>query len=406
MVGSTPPLHARLTHLSEEQLEDLIARYYSRATSVRALMDEFNIPGKPSSFVSILPPIVHDELTCPHCPEQNLISGRPSRDSAQEQTPYCYKCGHKSSPKCACKTCLARAMQVAKEIDAHKRAVIRTRLSNYSSPDLDIESLTFRGAVFLLAVFRHSVTEDLEAVAPHAARRDRLAPTADLRDQIVKDLRQDAYICVDPESSPEAFIFTEDLSDCPRCYLDKVDWLFLPGIDTELKKDFIAQLERTARDGPWPEHWRYGAFDLWLEIAKAECFEYYALQLSQRGYEAEFGEKTHAVFDNLLETFSIGQVFNLTWQAVRDMTDYIVKNRLPKYHAKNTFIGAIQKRADKHRAEKWIPRVSRRDFECPQSVVSAVFFELFMGIGTRALETLPRLDWAKVDTEADAEIPF
>lgn len=115
--------------------------------------------------------------------------------------------------------------------------------------------------------------------------------------------------------------------------------------------------------------------------------EYFTYSLAERGYELEtFGEKTHTVFDELLLHFSIGQVFNLTWQAVRDTTDYIVKERLPKYHAKNTFIGAVQRKADKARAEGWTVRNSRRDFNCPQTVVSSVFFDVFARLGGSAIE--------------------
>ena len=41
-----------------------------------------------------------------------------------------------------------------------------------------------------------------------------------------------------------------------------------------------------------------------------------------------------------------------------------MKERLPKYHAKNSFIGAFRRKADKARSEGWTVRNSRRDFNC------------------------------------------
>lgn len=407
MEGFAPPIHPRLAHLSAAQLGELIRSYYGRETSVRALMDEFNISDKPSNFVSILPPVVHDDLTCLHCPGRKLVSARQSRDSSQRTEPFCSKCGHRNSPKCGCQTCASIALAKTREMEERKRAIISARLVVHRAPDLGIEDLALCDAVFLLAFFRHSVSEDLETVAPFASRRAPLTPNSNLRDEAIATLRRENLIAPSPHSKIEAFIFNEDLTDVPQCYPARLDWLFLPGVRLDEKKEFIGELERVARDGPWPEHWRHEVFELWHEIAKAECFEYYAFQLAQRGYESEFGEKTHAVFDNLLETFSIGQVFNLTWQAVRDTTDYIVKKQLPKSHAKNTFIGSIQKKADRFRSENWTARASRRDFGCPQSLVSAVFFDLFMGVGGKALEAFPTLELAKgVVAQIDADIPF
>lgn len=401
----TPPLNARLAHLTPDRLAELIRRYYARTDTVPSLMEEFGIVGNSSHFVRMLPPVVHDDRVCRFCAGQKLISDRLARDRREVPEAYCPNCGHRDSPRCSCQTCTTAAWQKAKEIDQKKRAVLQQRFAVRQEPELEVDALTLKEAVCLLALLRHSVSEDLSTASPHADRREKLSPNTELRDYAIGMLQQHAFLAVSPDSPVDAFIFNDELTDCPRFYPAKATWLFMPGIDAGAKKSFIADLERVARDGPWPRDWHLDAFDLWLEIAKAECFEYYALQLSQRGFEAEFGDKTHTVFDNLLESFSIGQVFNLTWQAVRDMTDYIVKNRLTKRHAKNTFIGAIQRKADKHRTEGWTTKSSRRDFDCPQSIISSVFFDLFMGIGAKALETPPRANWTKAG-EIEPEIPF
>ncbi len=405
MEGSEPPLHPRLSHLDGDDLAELIRLYYS-GERVAMLMEAFNIKGNPSGFVSLLPPVVHDDLTCTHCNDKKMISKRLSRDRTQKALPYCPSCGHSGSLRCVCQACKDSAFAKNCEIEERKRAVIRSKLSSYRSPELDIESLTFCEAVFLLANFRHSVADDLVTASPFISRREPLAPTEEMRDEMVRMLRQKFHLAVSPESKSEAFNFADDLSDCPTCNMLKVDWLFLPGIQPEAKKTFIAELERVAREGPWPEHWQTEAFDFWFEIAKAECFEYYSLLLSERRFEATFGDKTHAVFDNLLQTFSIGQVFNLTNQAVKNTTDYIYKNKFTANHAKNSFISAIQRAGDKHRAEGWNTTAYKRNFDCPQSIVSAVFFDLFLGVGGKALETLPRINWQKGAGADDAEIPF
>jgi hypothetical protein len=223
-----------------------------------------------------------------------------------------------------------------------------------------------------------------------ASKREPLAPTDEYRLGILEHLAGKRLIAVDPESDIKAFVFDDDLTEAPRYYPAKVNWAFLPGMSVDAKRQLLQSLERVVRDGAWPDGWGEKAYSMWHEIAKAECFEYFAYLLAERGYELEtFGEKTHAVFDELLRHYSIAQAFHLTWQSVRDTTDWIVKQRLPKNHARNSFIGAIQRKADRAQAQEWNVHASRRDFNCPQSAVSAVFFNVFAQVGDAALEMVP-----------------
>lgn len=161
----------------------------------------------------------------------------------------------------------------------------------------------------------------------------------------------------------------------------------MPNQSIEVKKQYIRQLEAIIKDYDHPSSWYDDILDIWRLIAKYECIEYLRYLADERDFNIEkIGDKTHSIFENLLEDYSIGQIFNITWQAVRDTTDYIVKERISRSHGKNMFIGRIQQKADKARAEGWEIRNSRRDFNCPQTVLSLVFFNTFMGLGDKCLE--------------------
>jgi hypothetical protein len=58
-------MHPKLAHLNGDQLNELVARYYGSGESVAALMRAFGIQGRPSSFVAMLPPVVHEDLAAP-----------------------------------------------------------------------------------------------------------------------------------------------------------------------------------------------------------------------------------------------------------------------------------------------------------------------------------------------------
>src|SRR5215831_5020519 len=88
-------LDPRLAHLTSEQIADVVVLYNDRTNTVSAIMEAFGINGRPSELLSMLPPRVHADLTCPWCPDQNLVSRHKSRDSlAREPIPHCPSCGH------------------------------------------------------------------------------------------------------------------------------------------------------------------------------------------------------------------------------------------------------------------------------------------------------------------------
>jgi hypothetical protein len=112
--------------------------------------------------------------------------------------------------------------------------------------------------------------------------------------------------------------------------------------------------------------------------------------LAQRDFEQPIiGKKTESTFETLLNDFSTSQIFNITWQSVRDTIDYMVRDNVPRFKIQNTFIGAISRKATKAKSEGWELRSSRRDFNCPQSVISSTYYDLFLGLGELAFNHFP-----------------
>ena len=72
--------HKKLAHLTSEQVDDLVKRY-NEGEKLASLIEAFNIDAKPAGLVHLLPPVVHEDLPCPYCPDTNLISKRPARTS-------------------------------------------------------------------------------------------------------------------------------------------------------------------------------------------------------------------------------------------------------------------------------------------------------------------------------------
>jgi hypothetical protein len=381
-------VHQKLAHLSDAQLADMLEKYDDPSIPLKHIISEFSISTVPGALHALLPPQIHEGSLCPYCGDVALQSRRPSRSGYATVEKRCPHCGHRDARYCHCQNCLEAVAQERQRIDRIKRSVVR---DNYAERHWggDADNLTLRDAVYISALIRQSLSEDLRVVAPYGMGPPRLAPTDDHRREITEHLQRKSLIAVDPESRLEAFVFDDGLTEAHSYYAGKVDWLFLPGVDLKDKQSFLREITAVI-ESDWPDAWLRDVPGLWREIVKAEAFEYFFHLLDQRSYTLDtIGDKTHSVFDLLIERFPLSKIYNLTWQAVRDVTDYNVKNGTPKYRGKNNFVGAIQRKAEKFIAEGWEVRDSRRDFDCPQTWISSTFFDVFMKVGARSFTSMP-----------------
>lgn len=385
-------MNSKLSHLDSGQLIELMKRYYEDGEKIADLISDFELNVQPSMLVGLFPPHVCDDQSCPYCDEQKLVSKRMSRDHGAWAigAPICPLCNHSEQGYCRCKNCLEHEAYIQQNSELKKQLIIQNRYGEFRKSVPSARALTLRDAVYLLSVSRHSLSEDFYSVSPFSENLTSLAPTYEFQSEIVQHLYTKGIITISSESDLNAFEFDEELTETDAYYPTRVIWEFLPSMTDGEKRIYLKDVEALAKSGDWVEKWKADEASLWQLVAKYECFEYYSYLLSQRGYDREeYGPKTHSVFETLLETYSVSQVFNLSWQAVRDTTDYIVRESLPRYHAKNSFIGAIQRKADKATAEGWEIKCSRRDFKCPQTVLSSTFFDVFLELGQAAFDSPP-----------------
>lgn len=388
-------VHDKLAHLSPEQLNDLINRYQNGIDKISDLVKEFNIDAKPAKLVSLFPPIIYDNLFCPYCDDTNLVSKVKGRTTSSyyAKPPYCSECGHQNSERCNCDNCKEEADYESWQNEKNKRDIIKAE-NTREIEIADTKQVSLKDAVFILSLTRHSLSEDLKFVEPFSNDEIPLAPVFEFQNEIVKHLYSKGFINISSESPVNAFIFDQAETCTDAYYPTQVFWEFLPSLDVEGKREYLKELQSTVKSNEWPEEWHSDVSKLWHQIAKYECLEYFLYLLDQRDFKLDkIGEKTHTTFEDILESFSVSRIYNLSWMAVRDTTDYIVRENISSWHGKNIFIGAIQRKAERARAEGWELRHSRRDYNCPQTVVSSTFFNLFLNIGDKAFETVaPEID--------------
>ena len=329
------------------------------------------------------------DLFCDYCESENLVSPMVSRNSYSSPKPRCPRCNHQDSSSCSCLNCKKRILEQKELIYHRKREAIESfYLVEHRSPPT-INELSFKDAVYALSLIRHSLSEDLNYAEPFSEKSPSFSPTFGLTNEVVKHLYSKAFIAICPQSNVDAFDYDEDLETTEAYYPTRVLWRFLPNYTKDEKKQFIQELEELVNGDEQPEFWREHHNEVWMNIAKNECIEYLIYSANARGLKLEsIGDKTHSVLEVILKDYSIGQVFNLIFTAARDTNDFAVRENIPRFQARNMLIGSIQRKADKAIAEDWTIRNSRRDFNCPQSVVSSTFFDTFLKLGNSVLETI------------------
>jgi hypothetical protein len=151
---------------------------------------------------------------------------------------------------------------------------------------------------------------------------------------------------------------------------DKVDSFFLakvfymlPMIDGSIKTTYdVITFEgkncfhtKSAADGHYSEYWK--------ELALASAITYLEKRLAEFSLPYSCGDKTIAVINDALTTFSVSQVYNFIWRSTRDAAAFYMKGGVTKSHAANTVVGNIARQAERARAERWDVKKYGQDWE-------------------------------------------
>ena len=381
-------LHKKLAHLTPEQVDDLVKRY-SEGEYVTSLIEAFNIDATPGGLVQLLPPVVHKDLPCPYCPDTNLISKRPARtyNPRGPETPHCPECGHRHAAGCSCNPCKAKAEAGRVESDEKKRQVVEAAFTREHDM-LSQEDLTLHDAVFLMAIARFAATDDLAYLKPACEYADILAPLPECQHEIITHLHKRGLIAISPGSDVNAFEFDEALTEIKSARASKVLWVLLPGLEWEENRVYFDQLKTLVSGGDWPDGWSRDVPKLWHFIVKNECLQQFVHLLGDRETrQHRIDRKIHALFDRLLVDFPPSRIFYLTWSAFKDTSNDMFISHIR--YRKAISLRTIGRKADEAKAEGRELRHFKRDPRCPQTDISAAFFNDFLKLGDAAFQAVP-----------------
>ncbi len=246
-------MHPKLSHLNDEQVEQLIQRYY-RGEKINELITAFQLKVKPGNLVRTFPPKKCEDEYCCYCIDQNFVVAHQSREysSFTNVVPRCPVCDHIDEPYCSCRNCRESRSRHRETIYDKKRQLIESCYEAGSTPP-DVQDLSFDTAVYLMALTKHSLHEDLKFASPFGQHPVKLFPSAEFTKTILVNLKNAGFINVSALSEVDDFAYDEEISAITGYYVSKVKWEFLPAYTLKEKKDYINQLERMIESRSCPK---------------------------------------------------------------------------------------------------------------------------------------------------------
>ena len=377
----------KLSHLTDNAVEDLIQRYYNGEKN-KILIEEYNIDISNLSFlVKTFPPKKYFDKICPFC-NISMISYRQSKSASSKETIFCQNCQHElDNFYCSCSSCTAKRLK-EKEVlfDLQRQVIIDENLIK-KEYKIDIRELDIKMKLYISALLRASLSEDLEDINPISSSALILTPITlnnKYETKIVTFLKENGLIIFSPNTRLNSV--TIENNEIIRYFpLDVTYRLNISNDELDIEIDELLYLEdRIEKDEKL-------LLRLWLEIGLYECLEYLYSRLDEYSLPSQYiGKKTILSIESALNNFSISQVFYFIWNASKNAAAFYQKDNVTKKHAVNLVAGNISRNMERAIAENWHVSKYGRAFNCPQSIVSEVFFNRVLKIGDSGFDTVAR----------------
>lgn len=380
-------LDKRISHLTNEQIVNLMERYYE-GEKVSKILEEYKIRINVSQLYSIFPPIITND-TCIHC-NSDMLKSWSSKSRAtltNEDTSYCINCNHKNSKYCNCDYCeIDKHKKIQEQQESQKELVERKKVAisefyDESNWTLELErELTLEDRLYLAVLLRSSLSENtlyIEALEP---LKNTLAPTKEFEVEIIKTLTSRKIIVPHALSDIDAFeIENADKNDFQIMYgIYKVRYRI--NVEPE-DLDYNAMIKRLLYpDFNNEDTFQVFCYEMWKKLALSECLNYLLYQMKKVGYSFNPGDKTIRVFENLLEHFSISQIYGIIYSAVAKSTQRYQAKEITKIHAQNSVISSCENYGQRALAQGWILANYSRIKDLPETYISFILFTSIMQI--------------------------
>ncbi|GED19907.1 hypothetical protein [Kurthia gibsonii] len=390
-------INKNLKHLSNEQIVEVIEKYY-RNEKIQDILDEYKISTTPSTLIKTFPTKFVDEK-CEKCGCQLVVKFKSKSSMYEKEKVNCLQCGHDKNKRfCNCRLCKAEHKVMFLEKEEQLKKALQEKIEKVqnaleSNEVLKIleDNLTLEDRLYMSALLRCSLSEDMSIINPLGKIDRILAPTEKFVQEIIKTLVARKIIKVSRESSLDAFDIRVDETGAEGVTYRIYDAKYEINVISE-DGDYGALIKRLMYPNPeiFDEEFCY---EMWKKVALKESEEYLLYEMRKVGYNFTPGEKTYRVLENLLDQFSIGQIYNIIYRAVANSTRRYQAKEITKIHAQNSVIASCELQGERAVAENWTLKAYSRRIDVPQSIISEVLFNSIMQISTLGFSEVPTKDF-------------
>lgn len=390
-------LDERLQHLRKQQVFELIKRYYENE-KINDLLKVYKIETSNSNLIRILPGVFDSDL-CEYCKIKYIIplSSRSYDFPLQENNKRCSNCNHQpSSYFCTCSNCEEKRrkeelekLEKKAKLNQHKRNYLNKLLSEDNWDKKEEGELEPEDRLYLAVILKAALSENTMYIEPLKNHYGNLAPTNGFEAEMIKTLTARDLLVPHNISDVNSFniefkdekMHSADVSHgiydvCYRININPADMNY---------KEMIKRLMYPSSELFSNEF----CYDMWKKISFYESMQYLLYQMNEVGYSFNPGEKTNAVLENLLESFSVAQIYNIIYRAVANSTARYQSGKITKLHAQNSVITSCEIQGEKALAENWNLKGYNRIRELPETLISKVLFNSVMKISALGFNEKP-----------------
>lgn len=226
----------------------------------------------------------------------------------------------------------------------------------------------------------------MKNIGPLNLAEKKLAPTEKLIKEILDELIEKNIIVVSPESDFEAFVDSDDNGEFPyRYYIYKVKYI----LNIDFEDYYFEGISFILNPNQLLEHEKEEALSIWKRIALEECLEYLDYQMKSVKFNFNVGEKTVMTFKDILEDFSVSQIYGIIYKSIANATKYYQESNISRKQAANSVISGCQRYYEKAVIEKWDLTKYWRIRDLPQSAISEFLFNKVLKIGNLGFDMPP-----------------
>lgn len=240
-------MYKDLSHLTDQEVQELMDRYYNKAEDVQKLIEEYKLDVTPGRLAKLFPPEELEE-TCEYC-DTKLVQPRYSRNAKFKSPKYikCPICGHRPyrTGGCKCENCQDKErgtrysnkrFRINPKGSKKQRALIEAKYP-IVEPTKEYSELNIAHRIILAVLCKEALNEEFK-IGPLRDCHGDITHNSSIFYELLEELLNEDILRVDPCSSVYAF----PKESFPRVYeMGKVTYrlnIKLPS-DGELARDML-----------------------------------------------------------------------------------------------------------------------------------------------------------------------